>query len=346
MLTLNPEFPGVGIVDFPQTINLGYLERLSAALRQSSISRKLVLDFRLTQWATPFELLMLSSLVNEFRAMNPEVGVSCQNHNHLSYFAHMGFFWSFGEPIGNRPGEAPGSLDYVPINIMFSHQIREEAHRTGNAVGAIMDTQAEKLAEVLSRADGEDLQDTLVYSMREIFRNVVEHSDSQVVAFCAQHYPTKGYVEVGINDWGIGLARSLSENSQIDGIDDKDAIQLALMPGVSGKADVVRKLRQKDQWTNSGYGLYMTSRLCREGGSFLVGSQESKVLLSGELKQDGSWGFRGTAVRMIIRTGKIEALSPRLALYRKQASQFIQKNSKIQVLSPSVASTALARDFR
>lgn len=345
MLNLNPDFPGVAIVEFPHTISVSYLERLSTAIRQGSIDRKLVLDFKRTQWATPFALLMLSSLINEFKTMDPGAGVSCQNHSHLGYFGHMGFFWSFGEPIGNRPGEAPGSVDYVPINIMYSHQIREEAKRTGNAVGAIMDTQAEMLAKVLSRADGEDFQDTLAFSMREIFRNVVEHSDSQVVAFCAQYFPTKGYVEVGINDWGIGLARSLSENSQIDGIDDKDAIQLALMPGVSGKADVVKKLRQKDQWTNSGYGLYMTSRLCREGGSFLVGSRESKVLLSGELKQDGGWGFRGTAVRMIIRTDKIEALNPRLAQYRKQASRFIQKNSKIQVLSPSVASTALARDF-
>jgi hypothetical protein len=72
MLLLNPEFPGVGIVDFPRSINLCYLERLSAAVRKSSVSRKLVLDFRFTQWAKPFDLLILSSLINEFKSMNPE----------------------------------------------------------------------------------------------------------------------------------------------------------------------------------------------------------------------------------------------------------------------------------
>src|SRR5690606_8882918 len=125
---------------------------------------------------------------------------------------------------------------------------------------------AEKIAQILIREDSGDLYDSLTFSLREMLRNVVEHSGSKRIAYSAQYYRKKGSVELAINDWGCGLKASLEANPSIKLDGDLTALDSALMPGVSGKGHQVKKLRVKTEWTNSGYGLYMTSRLCRSVG--------------------------------------------------------------------------------
>src|SRR3712207_4279572 len=107
--------------------------------------------------------------------------------------------------------------------------------------------------------------DVLSYSIREIFRNVFEHSGAESLHFCAQYWPTSNRVEFSVADFGIGIRKALALNPNFRFATDKQAIEWSLLPSVSGRTHLPRV---SSVWYNSGYGLYMTSRFARNGGNF------------------------------------------------------------------------------
>lgn len=302
------------------------------------------IDFREAKWATPFYLLMASTAINHFKHFS-SAKIHCIGHEKHTYFAHMGFFCSFGLMHGNKPGEAYGSLDYLPISIYESNEIRREAEIKNLAVGEIMEMHSGKLACILARSNSGALFDTLQFCMREILRNVVEHSGSQRIAFSAQHYPKQGKVEVAISDWGCGIKKGIEGNPQIKFNSHKDAICGALMPGTSGKEHIVKKLKNKSVWTNSGFGLYMTSRLCREAGSFLIGSGDASLILTSNSTKYSDWGFPGTSICMDFRAKQVCDLQEMSSRFRSDADTFKKIVGKKGLLDPSISSLALQRDF-
>ena len=293
-------------------------------------------------------MLVISSEIERCVAAHPEAKFTCKNYQHMGYAAHMGFFKSFGLDFGLSPGEAIGSRKYVPLTYFHSSELKQAAQRHGLDVGDEIETQSKRLSETLCGTDNGEVYETLSYSIREIMRNVVEHAQVDRFGFCAQYWPTKGRAEVAIVDRGMGLQESIKANPHIDATTDKSAINYALMPAVSGKAfKGARNLEKRGPWTNSGFGLYLTSRLCRNGGNFFISSDKTGMLLtSGKNgKRYFETSLSGTAVRMIIRTENLESLSSALAKYRADGFAIQQKYKEIVSIDPSSASLMLSQDF-
>jgi hypothetical protein len=127
--------------------------------------------------------------------------------------------------------------------------------------------------------------------------SAVEHSESAEFEYCGQYWPTQERVEVAILDCGIGVHKSLSANPNLKILSDDHALRLALLPGISGKTSAGNKIQEYDHWANSGYGLYLTSRLCAVGGSFFICSDKRGLLRKGD-GQDKYYdcSFQGTAL--------------------------------------------------
>jgi hypothetical protein len=201
------------------------------------------------------------------------------------------------------------------------------------------------MSSVLCGDDNGDLFDTLTYSIREIVRNVLEHSGAERFGICAQYWPTRQRVEVAILDRGIGLRSSLAGNPHIDVSDDKKAINFALMPAVSGIAFKGAR-RQRGNWGNSGFGLYMTNRICRNGGNFFIASGDTAMLLTkGQGKRYFRCSLDGTAVRMVINTSQLTGLRESLGRYRDEGFEIQKKYAEIVNIDPSSASLMLSEDF-
>ena len=200
------------------------------------------------------------------------------------------------------------------------------------------------MALILAQSNSGDLFDTLTYSIREIIRNVIEHSKSNQFGFCAQYWQSYSSVQLSILDRGLGIKSGLSTNPNLDISDDHEALNLSLMPGISGKAYKGAKSNPNDVWANSGYGLYMTSRLCREGGSFFIASGNTGLYLSENKKRYLETPFKGTALQLTLNTNRLSSLTSMLSKYRDEAHQFDQAGNNI--MSASKASTLLSRDFK
>lgn len=151
-------------------------------------------------------------------------------------------------------------------------------------------------------------------------------------------------VELAILDRGIGIKSGLSTNPILKINNDHDALNLSLMPGVSGKAYKGARRNRNDVWANSGYGLYMASRLCIEGGSFFIASGDTGLYLSESKKRYLETPFVGTALKLTLRTNRLASLNSMLSRYLEEAYQI--DISGCNEMSASTASTMLSRDFK
>jgi len=201
--------------------------------------------------------------------------------------------------------------------------------------------------ELLTQEKTSDLVDSLTYSIREVMRNVYEHSQSKSLEYCAQYWPSYDRVEIAISDNGIGLKDSLLTNPFMKIESYSDAIQQALMPAISSKYYQGIKADNNNPWQNSGFGLYMISRLCRLGGSFLICSGNHGVLLNNEGKQhlELEHNCSGTVVRLVLNTQKLDSLSNMLSSFKNDGYEIAKKIKGVGMYEASSASQMLSRDF-
>jgi len=309
-----------------------------------------VFDFRAVGHVEPFGMLLLAAMLRQFKTMRVKLSggsVQCKadNFGHCTYASHMGFFTSFGLDFGNQPGEAAGSGTYTPISEIDLDQLRTEARNHGRDVHVLLEEKAFDLARLLTRSPDGNLVDTLGYSIREMMRNVLEHSESSKVWYAGQCWPQLDRVEVAVLDEGVGIRATLSRNPHLLIESDEDSLRQAMMPRVSGVAfkGSPRVRYQPEEWRNTGYGLFLVSELCSSAGSFMLSSQSAAIerLLGPDgIKRESHFQtqFMGTALRMVLQPSRLGKLGAVLKELLKS-----EKNLSDEVLgSPSASMRARA----
>jgi hypothetical protein len=333
-------------VKVPQNLSLNNSVNFCNSLWKLEDSKDYIFNFINLADVQPFTMAYVSNEIKRFRQSKPESRFRAINHEKKTYTAHMGFFSAFGLNFGNKPGEAKGSNTYLPLTILNVSELEKEAIISFCHIGDILEEKSKLIARLLTRQDSGDLVDTLTFSIREIMRNVVEHSNSEIIEYCAQYWPTKNLVEVAILDTGDGIKKGLSSNPYLNLTSERDAIHYALLPGISGKMYKGIIKRKNDNWQNSGFGLYMTSRICRNGGSFFLVSNDKGIFLEDKSKKDFDCNYQGTALRLRINTKKIDSYSKMLEKYKNEGDAAAKNFAGDAAIEPSVASTMLARDFQ
>jgi hypothetical protein len=335
------------IITIPNSIDLSNSLRVTESLARQEPSDEFVLNFSGGTNVEPFGMLVVASEIRRLKDKYPASRLSAYNYHNMGYAAHVGFFRACGLEFGKAPGQAKGSPRYLPITTIECEAIQRSAAQKGTEIGDEVESECKHLAQMLCGEDKGPTLETLSYSLREMVRNVVEHSAAPHIWLCAQYWPTKAKVEVAIADLGIGLRQSLQRNPHLDASDDKRAVNYALMPAVSGTAFKGAPRRQKGPWANSGFGLYMTSRICRNGGNFFIASGKTGMLLTkrSEAKRYFSCNYQGTAIRMIIRTDQVSDLKDALDVYRKEGYAIQDRYKEIVNIDPSAASLMLSEDF-
>jgi len=292
----------------------------------------------------PFSMLFLAAKFLELKDQNDNLKITPIGADDHSYPAHMGFFKSIGIPIGKDIGEAPGSARYIPIRALYRDDLRK--HDKYAELGDLVQKHADEIAEMVSRDASHKTQlfNALSYSLREMIRNVFEHSECDRLLYCGQYWPMSSKVEVSILDRGIGIRKSLATNPNFRYGTDKQALEMSLLPSVSGKTHL---RATSETWGNSGYGLYMTSRLCRHGGNFVIASGNAAIGLSKTLqKKNFGTSLQGTAVRMNIDTNEIGNVEAQLDQFRREAPKIAKEHLGRAPRNPSYMSLLLRKDFR
>lgn len=306
------------------------------------------LDFRNLGTIEPFGIVYFSNFVKTFSRLR-DIQLSCIYHDDesISYAKHMGLFKNCGFDIGRplREEFPTKEASHIPITLIDVETLRQEARDTYEQVGQIVENYSEKLAKLLTSQQDSVLVDTLTFCFREIIRNVVEHSKSSKIIFCAQYWPYLKKAEIVVLDRGQGIRSSLNENSTLPSIStDKDALNFALLPSISSKVAYGKKQKRKsdDFWKNSGFGLYMTHRIAGMGGDFFIASGRHGLQWIQDEKRDHKVRLKGTILRMVIQTNNISELQKTLGEFRDDGYSLAQELTKMEI-EPSTASLMLSK---
>ena len=175
-------------------------------------------------------------------------------------------------------------------------------------MGDAIEKKASALARILSR-ENKEIHAILTYLMREILRNIPEHSNSSVAWICGQYWSDNS-AEIAIVDEGIGIRESLRKNPVHKEYikTDEDALECAVRAGISQAFQPSKKNKSNDTWSNSGFGLYMVSQICKElKGTFCLVSGKNYIWVQHDRESRiGKTNFNGTAVKISISTRELK----------------------------------------
>lgn len=281
-------------ISVPRSFDQGLLHDFFLALDAARELENVRLDFAPLSYSYPTAMLVAGSKIRSWIALRSAnglatqaLGINAANQTH-SYLMHLGFFNFIYIERGNRVGEARGSTSYLPITKIEHPNIHPSDVGVNNWYDAI-EIEARRLAGVLvgSHDDSEALR-TYTYSIREIIRNVFEHSQARECYICGQRW-WDGQVEVAIVDEGVGIGQTLRAAYPIDS--DADALRLAIQPGTSRTRQL---LQDQNVYDNSGFGLYILSNLAASFGWFRLGSGSAELKGQGANRETGELLFNGT----------------------------------------------------
>lgn len=334
-------------LEIPKSTDLETMCRFARELDDFAMHDRLTLDFgNGPSFYPPFYMLFVAAKLRSIRRANPDLRVDVRGlGTNTHYPSNMGFFDMFGLDLGKQLGEALGSENYLPLTCIDRTALYERPTDRFVELPDLVQRHADWIARILTRDDPShtNMFDILSFSIREVMRNVFEHSTANQLFYSAQYWPKSNKVEFALVDFGVGIRRGLSENPNFRFATDKEAIEFSLLPSVSGKTHLPR---MSEVWFNSGYGLYMTNRLARNGGNFVLASGNTAVHLSRKTKTNYRTSFNGTALRMNLDVGQIGDVQDRLQEFRRDGVAIAKRISGTGNRPPSAMSLLLRRDYK
>ena len=332
-------------IEMPKSMEIGAVLRFAWELDHYAAHHELTIELSPDGvFMPPFAMLFIAAKLKRMRKSNPDLHFRFRNHQQYGYLAHMGFFRMVGFDFGNEVGEARGSDNYIPITCLDRQMLYANNEDRFEAIQVLVERRSDEISYIITRDETRksDAFLALSYSLRELIRNVFEHSQSDVLYYCAQYWPRSDKVEFALVDFGVGIRRGLAENPNFRFETDKQAIEMSLLPSVSGKTHIQRR---DDPWANSGYGLYMTSRFARNGGNFVLASGDMAVHLSRRTKNNYQTSFQGTALRFNFDLKQIGNVSDKLHDFRREGAQLAKEIKGSGNRPPSALSLLLRVDF-
>lgn len=164
-------------------------------------------------------------------------------------------------------------LEIFYINRFKIEELKTESYEKMEYIGQTIE---EKVKMIIKNLGYEiKVRNFYAYIVREIIRNVPEHSQSE--SFELICYRNKNEFAFRVIDKGITIRNSLNTNPKFDIIDDKSSVLFAIKPGVT--KSYKRDPNRDDVWQNSGFGLYMVSTLMEKMGYFELRSGSGKVII-------------------------------------------------------------------
>ncbi len=302
-------------IAIPKSLTISTIPSLVSQLGSLPVTDTFAVDFSNLSWTTPAGLCMAVAAFRQFRTRYPAAACRFEGYEKHEYQAFMGFFRCLGIDFGSDSNLLSAGDTYLPLKDFKLSAIKGTAKSMRRPVAELIDEHSVQLARILTKDGSSGLFVGIRYLLREIIRNSAEHSQADSLLYCAQLWPTKKRLEIAIVDSGIGVRASLAANPHLAIASDLDALELATLPGISGKAFAGAKIKRADPWQNSGYGLYIASRLGRESGRFFIGSRSAALSLTPAGEKLAAWGLEGTAIVLNIDISDIDCFEAKIARY-------------------------------
>ena len=314
-------------IDIPKKLDLSNSLKFCETLKRIDGENINIYNYDDMSTVEPFGMLIVGSKI---RNINNIIEHSEINFENKSYAANMGFFHSVNCNFGKSPEVLIGNGNFMPIKKINIRESYKKAFDKGIDIYSYIEKEiATKLANVLVRNE-EGIKKGVIYCITEVLRNIYEHSNTKELWYAGQYWPQKDLVEIAILDEGIGILETLKRNKKLKISDEYEAINLALMPGISKR---LGDTRVNDIYSNRGFGLYMLKSICDEVGNFAICSKNLCVVSSKNGIRKINTSFDGTAIRIRFKASKIPQIGSLIVEIRKEGEKISEKYSKLNSIS-------------
>ncbi|WP_348237919.1 ATP-binding protein [Trichocoleus sp. Lan] len=282
-------------VKIPHRLEQDFLLPFFQELRNAQSEQHVFIDFTPLSYSFPLSMLVAGSYLRQWIKIRKEngldtteKGIDDTNYVH-TYLMHLGFFNFIGIDRGKQIGEATGSTRYLPIRRITRSELEEYARACKEKILDAIEFQSKSLANILS-APTANIQDlnTYSYAIREILRNVFEHSGADECFLCGQRWQD-GKAQIAILDEGCGIYETIKQAYNAN--NDEEAIKLSVQPGITRTKSFSD---EENIHGNSGYGLYVLSQLGSSFGWFSIGSGSSRLTCESQNERIDNFDFNGT----------------------------------------------------
>ncbi|MGL4577669.1 MAG: ATP-binding protein [Shewanella xiamenensis] len=281
---------------FPSNFGRDTLNSFFNNLEENLNTPEILVDCTTLNFSYPSGMLVAGSKIRKWIKYRREKGLITKKKGYDSiknvhgYLRHLGFFDFISMNEGNEVGAALGSMTYLPITKIEKPLIDLKTHNVQEWYDEII-SQTRRFANLLSGTREYTEENKLYhYALREIVRNVFEHSSADECFLCGQRW-ADGRVEVAVIDEGIGIASSLKRSFEIES--EVEALKMAIKPGVSS---TTKMSEAENIYGNSGFGLYVLEQLVSSFGWFMLGSGSAKILSQGKAINEQMLNFEGTYI--------------------------------------------------
>ncbi len=274
------------------------------------------LDFEGTKFYEPFAMVYFLSFIRRCQNdLNVKFEYTVNKFTQANSYANFIGFFDILE--GKNPDILSfqySGKSYIPIHSITKKEIRQFEFENGIDLSDAVTNFAFQRAQFLLHDKNTDpnVLEVLTYSIREIFRNVIEHSEAKEIWCAGQFWGRDNSVELVILDEGVGIKNTITKNIHIRELinNDLEAIKYALLPGLSGVAFERKGHKAPDYGypENSGYGLYVTSEICRNHGEFLIASGSAYLRMNPAVTRTRTINHKGTAISMKLNLSTINDL--------------------------------------
>jgi len=326
------------IISVPAKLDTLAALRVASDIENAAANGDVTIDFARLEIPEPFAMLHLACAARDQRERGKKFTILNGDPN--SYAARMGLLGEFDARYERTEHGASENGRFMAIRALS----RGELHQTAKEINAAyvadaIEVISLKLGCILTQDASPVLTYALSYCLREIVRNAYEHGEADEILVCAQYRPAADRVDLAIADRGRGILRTLRRNRRIKIDTAMEAVKVALLPGISGVP--VSRSDEANPWANSGYGLFMTHRICREGGVFTICSGDALIRLTSNRKIERVSMPVGTVIGLTVRLDLLCRLD-RAALRRISAEgERIAKSLRNATVTASMASTSL-----
>ncbi len=226
----------------------------------------------------------------------------------ISYGETMGIFQQIG--LSDAPSYTSGSTYIAPTKVTLT-----EIYRKLGAYDTTIEQYYEDISEkiVIKALDllnldlSEEVKELFIYVVREMIRNIFDHSGTPHYYYALQSYRYSNCVEIVIADVGVGLQRTIpfDVEEKWNGTNtDEEAIRKALTPGLSALSN---HSYAPDDYKNSGYGLALVKRIIQlSEGLFSIASGKKSLTATTDEEILDDCDINGTVVRMRINLNKLK----------------------------------------
>ena len=155
-----------------------------------------------------------------------------------------------------------------------------------------------------------EVENLFIYVVRELIRNIFDHSQATHFYYASQKYPKSEFVEVAICDEGCGLRETVPfdvEERWFDQDTDENAIKKAVLPGITAESN---HAYASEDYKNSGYGLALVRRIIEEtGGELGIATGTKAINFTKNTEDVRNCYIKGTVVRMRLNVSRLSSIN-------------------------------------